>query len=199
MNAETAVKEYRELLERISSRPGVKELGLYLEKRGLLTAPASTKYHLCVDGGVIIHSVSVAKLALKLKPELLPSFSDESVILCSLFHDAHKVTDGFNHSTYVKNAGESAVKQPFFWNKEQMNFSGGHKSLLLVSRFIGLTKDEMQAIAYHDGPYVPSWEDIKYDPYPLTLLIHFADMWSTWVKERGKGKAQSAEKFLQDL
>lgn len=198
-NLESIKKEYYSLLEKISHRKGVKELNSYLEKHGLFSAPASTKYHLCIEGGLVIHSVNVAKLALDLKKILLPDLPEESVILCSLFHDCHKVTDGFANPTYIKNESYDAEKQPYLWNKKQFSFSGAHKSLLLISRFIELTRDEMQAIAYHDGPYVEAWEDIAADPYPLTFLIHFADLWSTWVVEKEKEKIVFNKKFLEDI
>ncbi|HRU38259.1 MAG TPA: phosphohydrolase [Candidatus Goldiibacteriota bacterium] len=193
-----ARKEYEELLSRILSRKGVKDLNAYLEKHGLYSAPASTKYHLCFEGGLVIHVTGVAKLALKLKKELLPDFPDESVILCSLFHDAHKVTDGFGHSTYMKNEEWNRDKQPYNWNREQLGYGNAHKSALLVSKFVDLTQDELQAIAYHDGPFVPSWEDIKGDPYPLTLLIHYADMWSTWVVEKVRNLGRRENRFIGD-
>ncbi|MCX8093355.1 MAG: phosphohydrolase [Candidatus Goldbacteria bacterium] len=199
MELEKYKNEYNELLKKISYRKGVIELASYLEKHGYFSAPASTKYHLCIEGGLLIHSLNVTKLALKLKEILLPDISEESVILCSLFHDAHKVTDGFGNITYIKNEGYDKEKQPYIWNKDQMNFSGAQKSLLIISKFVDLTQDEMQAIAYHDGPFVPSWEDIKGDPYPLTLLLHFADMWSSWITEKQKDKNSFTKKFIQDL
>jgi len=197
-NLETIKKEYYSLLEKIINRKGVKELNNYLETHGLFSSPASTKYHLCVEGGLVIHSINVAKLALELKKSLLPLVSDESVILCALFHDCHKVTDGFSNPTYIKNELNGIEKQPYLWNKNQFSFSGAHKSLLIISKFVELTQDEMQAIAYHDGPYVESWQDIASDPYPLTFLIHFADLWSTWVIEKGRDKISFNKKFLQD-
>lgn len=191
-------EQYNGLLSKISSRKGVAELAAYLEKHGLFRAPASTKYHLCIEGGLLIHQVGVANLALKLRETLMPDKSEESVILCALFHDAHKVTDGFGNRTYDKNNTATSDKQPYFWNNRQLGFGGGHKSALLISKFVDLTQDELQAIAYHDGPFVPSWDDIKNDPYPLTLMIHYADMWSTFVVEKVKTRDFS-KKFLDDL
>ena len=194
---EKAKSEYQELLSKISGRKGVKEMASYLEKHGLFKAPASTKYHLCVEGGLLIHQVGVAKLALKLKETLMPDKSEESIILCALFHDAHKVTDGFGNQTYDKNNTATSDKQPYFWNTRQLGFGGGHKSALLISKFVDLTQDELQAIAYHDGPFVPAWEDIKSDPYPLTLMLHYADMWSTFVVEKPRNRNYTA-KFVED-
>ncbi len=190
-------EDYAALMARINNRAGVKELAAYLEKHGFFTAPASTKYHLCIEGGLLIHSVNVAKLALELKEKLMPDKSEESIILCALFHDAHKVTDGFNHNTYDKNTTATSDKQPYFWNTKQLGYGGGHKSALIVSKFVDLTQDELQAIAYHDGPFVPAWEDIKSDPYPLTLMLHYADMWSTFVVEKPRNRNYTA-KFVED-
>ena len=198
VDIEKAKSEYAELLSKISGRKGAIELAEYLEKHGLFKAPASTRFHLCVEGGLLVHSVSVTKLALKMKPVMYPAATDESVILCGLFHDAHKVTDGFGNATYLKNDYKGAEKWPYLWNKEQMSFTGAQKSLLIIGKFVDLTMDEMQAIAYHDGPYSESWEDIKGDPYPLTLLMHSADMWSAWVLEKGKEKARPDKKFMED-
>jgi len=198
-NIEELKKEYFTLLERIITRPGVKTMSDYLIKNGFFTAPASTKYHLCVEGGLLTHTLHVANLALELKKILAPDITEDSVILCSLFHDCHKATDGFSNPTYLKNEiPRETQMQPYIWNKEQFSFSGAQKSLLIVSGFISLRQDEMQAIAYHDGPFVPSWEDINGNVYPLTFLIHFADLWSSWVTEKGRTKMRFDKFFLQD-
>jgi hypothetical protein len=198
LTAEDAKKEYSGYLAKIISRPGVKELAAYLEDHGYFTAPASTKYHLCQEGGLLIHSISVLKLALDAREKFLPGYPEETIILCALFHDAHKATDGFGNAAYFKNNSQTKEQQPYFWNKDQLIFSAGQKSLLIISKFVELSREEMQAIAYHDGPYVPSWEDIKNDAYPLTHLLHFADSWSTFVVERGRGIKYDDKKFLTD-
>ena len=43
-----------------------------------LTAPASTKFHLCKERGLLEHSVNVAENMLKMKVTLAPNISDES-------------------------------------------------------------------------------------------------------------------------
>lgn len=45
-----------------------------------LTAPASTKFHLCKEGGLLEHSVNVAENLLKIKNTLAPENSDESCV-----------------------------------------------------------------------------------------------------------------------
>ena len=44
------------------------ELMNYIEiKTSYLTAPASTRFHLCIEGGLLEHSVNVAENLLKIK------------------------------------------------------------------------------------------------------------------------------------
>lgn len=49
-----------------------------------LTAPASTKFHLCREGGLLEHSVNVAETLLKIKNTLAPEISDESFCINSM-------------------------------------------------------------------------------------------------------------------
>ena len=199
LNLEDSKKEYYKLLEKIIARKGVKELSDYLIKHGLFEAPASTKFHLCSEGGLIIHMVGVTLLALQLRPVLYPEASEETVILTSIFHDCFKATDGIGNKTYLKYS-ESKERAPYLWNNEQLNYAGGHKSALIISKFVDLKQDEVQAIAYHDGPYTESWKDLmgNNNVYPLTHLIHMADMWSCWVVERNKNGKKYEKDFLGD-
>ena len=59
-----------------------------------LTAPASTKYHLCKEHGLLEHSVNVAETMLKIKAQLAPDISDESCVIVSLLHDLGKFKMG---------------------------------------------------------------------------------------------------------
>jgi len=56
-----------------------------------LTSPASTKYHLNKEGGLLEHSVGVAETLLQLRAALAPEISEESCVIVGLFHDIGKV------------------------------------------------------------------------------------------------------------
>lgn len=58
------------------------------------------------------------------------------------------------------------------------------RSLYLVTQYIPLSDDEAQAIAYHDGMYVPEGRSVAHKEEPLLLLLHWADMWTVRVRER---------------
>ena len=58
------------------------------------------------------------------------------------------------------------------------------RSLYLVSKYISLSEEEAQAIVYHDGQYIGDNISVKNKEVPLTLLVHFADLWSSSVLEK---------------
>ena len=65
---------YEALKEKVSERwAEFAELMKFVEtETEYLTAPASTKFHLCKEGGLLEHSVNVAETLLKLKATLAP-------------------------------------------------------------------------------------------------------------------------------
>ncbi len=58
------------------------------------------------------------------------------------------------------------------------------RSPYLVSQYISLSDAEAQAIAYHDGMYVPEGRSVTHKEEPLLLLLHWGDMWKASVRER---------------
>ena len=56
-----------------------------------LISPASTKYHLNKEGGLLEHSIGVAETLLQLRAALAPDISEESCVIVGLFHDIGKV------------------------------------------------------------------------------------------------------------
>lgn len=69
----------------------------HLERLGFFDAPASTKFHLNVKGGLMQHSWNVCNTALMLReqmilmaPELEEKLPVDSVIIAALLHDACK-------------------------------------------------------------------------------------------------------------
>jgi 23S rRNA maturation-related 3'-5' exoribonuclease YhaM len=63
------------------------ELMDYVEtKTSYLTSPASTRFHLCIEGGLLEHSVNVAENLLKIKAAIATEISDESCVIVALLH-----------------------------------------------------------------------------------------------------------------
>ena len=55
-----------------------------------LTAPASTRFHLSKEGGLLEHSVNVCENMLRIKHARAPTIDDESCVIVALIHDLGK-------------------------------------------------------------------------------------------------------------
>jgi len=158
-------------------------------------APASTKYHLAVPGGLLIHSVGVTDTALTLRRALMPDLPVDSVIFCAMFHDVGKIyakvaEDGTGRiiSRYepniLKGTGRLSDKVPFHYTSEGDN--GIHmtiKDAMLPLKFVDLSDCEIQALMNADGQYVPINKTLQHKETPLACIIHWADFWNGHVVE----------------
>jgi hypothetical protein len=172
------INEYELLKEKIVERK--KEAGEFLKfletRTTWLTSPASTKYHLSEERGLLIHSVGVTKTCLLLRELLAPEIPEESCVITALFHDVGKIGMPWA-PRYIK--GETG----YFYNTAQVEISIAARSLYLVATYIPLNEDEAQAILYHDGQYIEENRYVAHRETPLTLLLTFADTWTTAVNE----------------
>ena len=150
----------------------------YLEDElNWLECPASTKYHLCKPFGLIEHSVNVTENLLKVKNLLYPSITDEICVIVALFHDVGKI--GYpGKPNYMPNTGEDKEIKPYYLNKDITFIDYPTRSLVLMLPHISMTEEEIQAVRYHDGQYIPENKNVAQRELPLTRLLHFADIWS---------------------
>ena len=89
-------ERFIELL-RSTGRQGIEEVINYLEESGFFTAPASTKYHLSYEGGLMEHCMNVYNMAIAMrgpivamKPEMDEKLPEKSIIIAALLHDICK-------------------------------------------------------------------------------------------------------------
>ena len=175
MNVEEEYEQLKSLV--LERKKDLDEFIEFLEKETTwLTAPASVRYHLSVEKGLLIHSVGVTNTLLKIKKLLAPTISDESCVIVALFHDVGKV--GMPHAPRYLKQGDRYV-----YNKNQVEMQIANRSLYLVSKYIPLSDEEAQAILYHDGQYISENRFIAHKECPLTLLLTFADTWTCAVNE----------------
>ena len=75
-------QRYESLLAKVTERKDeVQQLVNMLHNETTwLTSPASTRYHLNVEEGLLLHSVGVAETLLRIKDTLAPDISDESCV-----------------------------------------------------------------------------------------------------------------------
>ena len=156
----------------------------YLEEEGFFTAPASTKYHGAYEGGLYDHSAKVFERLAKLTVDNhLEWQRPESPFIIGMFHDLCKCDQ------YVKVEGQRINSSETFvygdglyhyeYNTNTLLKGHGSKSVIILSRFINLTEEEMLCIRYHMGPYEKDeWTefDKAIHMYPNVFWTHAADM-----------------------
>ena len=183
-----------------TGREGMENVIKHLERLGFFVAPASTKFHLNIKGGLMQHSWNVCNTALMLreqmiqmKPELSAKLPIESVIIASLLHDVCK-------SNIYKDAILNRKNDQGYWEKVpgyEVDYSSlplghGEKSvIMLLTLGLKLTRDEMLAIRWH----MTAWELAFHSPEqksnlqvargsaPLCTIIQAADGLSSALLE----------------
>ncbi len=175
--------EYDGLLNHMAHRRGEAETFLqFLEDNtNWLSCPASVHHHLNVEGGLIAHSVLVARTLFKLSDAVQSGHSRESLAMVALFHDVGKLGTPENPWILTR---QTPNGPEFSISDKPIAMAQGVASLYLCARHLTLTDEEAQAICYHDGQYVPENAAVQNRETPLLLLLHMADLWSSHVIER---------------
>ena len=186
------IKKFEELLLS-TKREGIEALLEFIRKSDFYTAPASTKYHSCHEGGLLEHSLNVYE-CLKEKrknpiwEKALKDVPEESFIISALLHDLCKtyfyVVDYRN-----KKNDETGVweRVPFYTIDDKMALGHGEKSVMIASKYIELTSPELFSIRWHMG-----WSEPKENynalgksmaKHSLVLALHEADQEATYLLE----------------
>jgi 23S rRNA maturation-related 3'-5' exoribonuclease YhaM len=153
-----------------------------------LTSPASTRFHLNHEGGLLEHSVGVTENLLKFRAALAPEISEESCVIVGLFHDVGKIGMP-GKPRYRKNENQWEIKNrdmTYVVNPDEVYINLAARSLYITAKYLPLSDAEAQAILYHDGQYVEFNKEIAHKEEPLTLLAHWADYWTVHIYEEGR-------------
>lgn len=193
-----------ELLNKIN-RPNANIEGLInkMDESDFFYAPASTRFHNCIYGGLADHCLNVYDNLWRLvsMKGLMDTISNDSIIICSILHDLSKMNfyepSIRNKKVYSDNGSKSDNLGYFDWVSEQIwavkdvsqrLVYGTHEenSEFMIRCYIPLTLEESVAILNHhaglgDGN-VKNVGDAYYR-YPLANLLHVADMLATYTDE----------------
>jgi len=155
-----------------------------------LTSPASTRYHLAEEQGLLKHSIGVAETLLRFRESLAPAIKEESCVIVGLLHDVGKLGMP-GKPLYLPNDNEWMAKNRgirYKINPDVVAMGLAVRSLYLVTQYIPLSDAEAQAITYHDGQYIDDNKIVAHKEEPLTLLVHWADYWTAHIYEEGRDK-----------
>lgn len=184
-----------------TNREGMENVIERLEEHRFFKAPASTRFHLNYDGGLLEHSMNVCGMALELrevmirkKEGLRNSLPKESVIIAALLHDVCKADIYKPAVKRQKNEHGVWCDVPGY-DVDYSNFPMGHgeKSVIwLLQNGLKLTADEIMAIRWHmtawdlafQSPEMKGNLNAARERCPLLTLIQAADGLAANLLER---------------
>lgn len=196
------------LVRKHIKREGVEKVLEWLESTDFYTAPASTKYHLSVEGGLCQHSLNVFWRMVDLSNmyfektedeenvvyngislETEGAFSIENIAIVALFHDICKANCYVRDFRNVKVDGKWTQVEYWSW-QEQFVYGHGSKSVYILQQFMRLAIDEAQAIRFHMGgredPLSETYERQYariFESSKFAVLLYMADTMAAWLDE----------------
>ena len=185
-NKEKFIKIFKDNVK----RDGAGELLSWLEKTDFFTAPASTRFHLCEEGGLCEHSINVYEC---LNDRYGSDHSAESIAIVALLHDLCKAQ--FYKMTMRNQKNEQTgqwEKVPYYQVEDKFPFGHGEKSVFLIERFMRLKVEEAIAIRWHMGGFDDTAKaggftiSNAFEMYPLAVKLHIADIEATYLREGEK-------------
>lgn len=189
---EEFIRIYRQYIR----RPGAEELLDYLEHHSdFFEAPASTRFHMSFEGGLVEHSLNVFECLKsylerdRVKNDYGLQVSNETLAVVSLLHDVCKTNCYRKSFRNVKDESGKWQKVPSYEFSDPMPYGHGEKSVYIISGFMHLSREEAFAIRYHMG--FAGTEDSRnvgdsFRMYPLAFALSTADMEATYFLEKDK-------------
>jgi hypothetical protein len=189
--------EFLSLYSQMIHREGSEELLRYLlsPASDFFSAPASTRFHLAYEGGLVEHSLNVYACLKdflsgpKARTEYQLVFSDETIAIVALLHDLCKVNVYQKSMRNVKDKTGTWVQVPSYEYNDQLPYGHGEKSVYIISGFMKLSREEAFAIRFHMGfsdTDDKSNVSAAYEKFPLALALSVADMEATYFIEAKK-------------
>lgn len=201
MSNKENIEKFENLLQSVN-REGINILLTFIRKSDFYTAPASTRYHSCHEGGLLEHTLNVYdRLMNKCKDTLWQGntiIKNENIVISALLHDICKTyfygTELKNKKVYKETGSKSDSNGRYDWETvpsytidDKIPYGHGEKSVMMVEEFIKLEPMERYAIRWHMGFTEPkeNWNTIgmAIKKYPLVLALHEADIEATYLME----------------
>ena len=212
-------ERFETLMMAVSDRPGFDRLMDYIEKSDFYKAPASTRFHLSCEGGLLQHSLNVydaliGRMQLQEDGEYhyivsgksIASFSLGTLTVVALLHDICKT--GFyaieyrNKKIYSDTGSKRDAAGLFDWKvvstytiNDKNPYGHGEKSVMMIEEFVKLSMEERYAIRWHMGMANCGQEQLQAfnascELYPLVLLLHNADQEASHFMESTEGQRE---------
>lgn len=193
-----------EALMKSIDRPGIEKLLEFIRKSDFYTAPASTRFHSCHEGGLLEHSLNVydclvEKTSTPIWQSAFQGVERESIILSALLHDICKTyyytVEMKNKKVYSDTGKKYDSNGRYDWQTvpaytvdDKIPYGHGEKSVMMIEEFITLKPIERYMIRWHmcwtenSSQYGTIGVAIK--KYPAILAISEADLEATYLLEK---------------
>ena len=194
-------EQFKELLKS-TNREGIEEIIKWLDESDFKFAPASTQYHNSFKGGLLTHSLDVYYHMYDFS-NLIEFFDlpKDTIIITALLHDVCKIDTYDTSYRNVKNEEGQWTKVPYFTVNEAIPYGHGEKSVMLLQyKGLKLNLIEIMMIrnhmsAFRDNQYLNDVSH-RFSKCPQSLILHFADMLSTYTNESNDLQKRFKEKLL---
>ena len=175
-----------------TKRPGIDKVIEWLMSTDFFEAPASTRFHLNYEGGLLRHSLNVYKTMLlmafahsKLTNTEMPT---DSVVIASLLHDVCKANTYKKGQRWRKDANNRWEQYDVYEFAEDEPLGHGEKSVYLLQRCgLQLTECEIYMIRWHMGGFEAQGNQMTLSAamakHPEIALIHSADLIASSILE----------------
>ena len=177
------------LIDRCYNRFNVPEFIKYLEtKTDFYTAPASTRYHLNCEGGLLKHSLNVYETLDNMCTLYGEEIDKSSIAICGLLHDLCKVNFYKQELKNVKVNGHWTTQLGYCVD-DSFPIGHGEKSVIMLQRHMKLTDEEIASIRWHMGGFDSAVRggdmsaNQAADKYKLVTLLQVADLISSRILE----------------
>ena len=187
-------------------RPGADRLRNYLRKSDMYSAPASTRFHLSVTGGLLQHSLNVldafrnsmrdngdGTYSFMVAGKNVATITEESMIIMALLHDLCKTNFYKTVMKWRKDKNNKWEQYETFEVEDKVPYGNGEKSVMMIEEFMRLKPEERYAIRWHMGYTETDTLSINnaIEKYPIIWALHSADTMASHFMEAQNGNLQA--------
>lgn len=171
-------------------REGVNKLMGYIRNSDMYTAPASTRFHLAVTGGLLQHSLNVldafresmrknddGTYSYMVAGKNVATITEESMVVMTLLHDICKTNFYSTVMKWRKDKNNKWEQYETFEVDDKVPYGHGEKSVMMIEEFMKLKPEERYAIRWHMGFVETDTRSLgnAIDKYPIIWALHSAD------------------------
>lgn len=189
MDRQANIKRFEDEMSKVN-REGIDKLMRYIKGSDMYTAPASTRFHLSVAGGLLQHSLNVLDAmrndlranedgthSYMVAGKNVATITEESLVIMTLLHDICKTNFYKVVQKWRKDANNKWEQYDTFEVEDKVPYGHGEKSVMMIEEFMKLKPEERYAIRWHMGYTESDTLSLNnaIDKYPIIWALHSAD------------------------